>query len=110
MKKPLLEALKERILVGDGAMGTQLQFAGLESGHCGELWNVEHPEKVVEIQRRYVNAGSDVLLTNTFGGSRIMLERHGARSPTRQTATASPSLHHQQGSAPSRPLITASSF
>jgi len=82
MKKPLLDILKERILVGDGAMGTQLQFAGLESGHCGELWNVDHPEKVVEIQRRYVDAGSDVLLTNTFGGSRIMLERHGAADRT----------------------------
>jgi 5-methyltetrahydrofolate--homocysteine methyltransferase len=71
-----LEALKTRVLLGDGAMGTQLQNAGLESGHCGEAWNVDHPDRVLRIQRAYVEAGSDLLLTNTFGASRIMLNRH----------------------------------
>jgi len=52
-------------------------LAGLESGDCGELWNVTHPERVLAIQRRYVEAGADCLITNTFGGSRIMLARHG---------------------------------
>jgi 5-methyltetrahydrofolate--homocysteine methyltransferase len=79
MKKPLLEAVKERPLLGDGAMGTQLMFAGLEQGGCGEAWNLTHPEKVLAIQRRYAEAGSDCVLTNTFGGSRIMLNRHGCR-------------------------------
>jgi len=77
MKKTLLEALKVRPLLGDGAMGTQLMFAGLEQGNCGEEWNLTHPEKVLAIQRRYAEAGSDCILTNTFGGSRIMLNRHG---------------------------------
>ncbi|HXS98489.1 MAG TPA: homocysteine S-methyltransferase family protein [Candidatus Limnocylindrales bacterium] len=77
MKQPLLEAILEHPLLGDGAMGTQLMFAGLEQGGCGEAWNLTHPEKVLGIQRRYVEAGSDCLLTNTFGGSRIMLNRHG---------------------------------
>ena len=77
MKKPLLEALKERPLLGDGAMGTQLMLAGLESGACGEEWNLTHPDRVLGIQRRYAEAGSDCILTNTFGGSRIMLNRHG---------------------------------
>src|SRR5437764_5982074 len=76
MKKPLLEALKDRPLLGDGAMGTQLMFAGLEQGNCGEAWNLTHPERVLAIQRRYAEAGSDCILTNTFGGSRIMLNRH----------------------------------
>ncbi len=76
MSNRLLEALKTRILLGDGAMGTQLQTAGLEPGGCGEAWNVDHPDLVIEIQRRYVEAGSDCLITNTFGGSRIMLDRH----------------------------------
>ena len=75
----LLDAIKERVLIGDGAMGTQLQYAGLEPGGCGEAWNVECPEKVVAIQRNYVEAGSDCLITNTFGGCRIMLERHGQK-------------------------------
>jgi len=58
-------------------MGTQLMAAGLESGGCGEAWNLTHPERVVAIHRRYAEAGADLMLTNTFGGSRIMLNRHG---------------------------------
>ncbi len=79
MKIPLLEAIKERPLLGDGAMGTQLMFAGLEQGACGEAWNLTHPQRVLAIQRRYAEAGSDCIITNTFGGSRIMLNRHGCR-------------------------------
>src|SRR5208282_2168290 len=77
MKTALLQAIRERPLVGDGAMGTQLMLAGLEQGNCGEEWNLTHPQRVLAIQRRYVEAGSDCLITNTFGGSRIMLNRHG---------------------------------
>ena len=76
-KKTLLDVLQERALLGDGAMGTQLMLAGLEQGGCGEAWNLTHPDKVLAIQRRYADAGSNCLLTNTFGGSRIMLNRHG---------------------------------
>jgi len=78
MPKPtLLEALRERPLLSDGAMGTQLMLAGLAQGNCGEEWNLSHPDRVLAIQRRYAEAGSDCILTNTFGGSRIMLNRHG---------------------------------
>jgi len=76
VKKSLLDAIRERPLLGDGAMGTQLMIAGLEQGNSGEAWNLTHPDRVLAIQRRYVDAGSDCLLTNTFGGSRIMLNRH----------------------------------
>jgi 5-methyltetrahydrofolate--homocysteine methyltransferase len=76
-KKTLLDVLQERALLGDGAMGTQLMLAGLEQGGCGEAWNLTHPDKVLAIQRRYADAGSNCILTNTFGGSRIMLNRHG---------------------------------
>lgn len=75
-KKLLQEAALERPMLGDGAMGTQLMFAGLAQGNCGEAWNLSHPERVLAIQRRYVEAGSECLITNTFGGSRIMLNRH----------------------------------
>jgi 5-methyltetrahydrofolate--homocysteine methyltransferase len=76
--KPLLhEAARVRRLVGDGAMGTQLMLAGLEQGACGEAWNLTHPERVLAIQKRYAEAGADCIITNTFGGSRIMLRRHG---------------------------------
>jgi len=77
MTQNLLEAARERVLLSDGAMGTELQRAGLESGGCGEAWNVDHPDRILAIQRSYVEAGSDCLITNTFGGSPIMLERHG---------------------------------
>lgn len=77
MTPRLLDAIGLRPLIGDGAMGTQLMLAGLEQGGCGEAWNLTHPERVLAIQRRYALAGSDCLLTNTFGGSRIRLERHG---------------------------------
>jgi 5-methyltetrahydrofolate--homocysteine methyltransferase len=77
MKKLLQEAVLERRLVCDGAMGTQLMLAGLEPGGCGELWNLTHPDRILRIQRRYVEAGADCIITNTFGASRIMLQRHG---------------------------------
>jgi 5-methyltetrahydrofolate--homocysteine methyltransferase len=77
MRTTLKDALRHRRLVSDGAMGTQLQVAGLEPGGCGEAWNLAHPERVLAIQRRYVEAGADCLTTNTFGGCRLMLERHG---------------------------------
>src|SRR5882672_2945918 len=77
MKPTLLEALQTRRLVCDGAMGTQLMLAGLEQGGCGEAWNLTHPDRVLGIQRRYAEAGADCIITNTFGGSRIMLRRHG---------------------------------
>lgn len=77
MTPSLLDTITQRPLLGDGAMGTQLMLAGLEQGNCGEAWNLTHPERVLGIQRRYADAGSDCILTNTFGGSRIMLNRHG---------------------------------
>jgi 5-methyltetrahydrofolate--homocysteine methyltransferase len=73
----ILEALKERVLLADGAIGTELQKAGLEPGGCGESWNIEHPERLLAIQGAYAEAGSDCISTNTFGASRIMLQRHG---------------------------------
>ena len=77
MQPSLLETLTTRRLACDGAMGTQLMLAGLEQGGCGEAWNLTHPERVLAIQNRYVDAGADCIITNTFGGSRIMLRRHG---------------------------------
>jgi 5-methyltetrahydrofolate--homocysteine methyltransferase len=76
MPKTLKQALLERRLVCDGAMGTQLMLAGLEQGGSGEMWNLTQPEKVLNIQRRYVEAGADCIITNTFGGNRLMLTRH----------------------------------
>ncbi|MCC6126263.1 MAG: homocysteine S-methyltransferase family protein [Pirellulales bacterium] len=62
----------------DGAWGTQLQLRGLPIGECPDPWNLSHPEKVEEVARAYVAAGSRVILTNTFGANRFILERQGA--------------------------------
>jgi 5-methyltetrahydrofolate--homocysteine methyltransferase len=77
MNQTLKQALRKKRLVSDGAMGTQLMLAGLEQGGCGELWNLTHPERVLAIQREYVLAGADCVLTNTFGANGMMLTRHG---------------------------------
>lgn len=73
-KKTILDLVKERVVILDGAMGSQLLAAGLQPGTPSEKWNVEHPEIIQRIQKSYFDAGSDVVLTNTFGGTRIKLE------------------------------------
>ena len=88
----LLQDLGSRVLLSDGAMGTQLQIAGLPSGHCGEAWNLDHPDRILKIQRAYAESGSDCILTNTFGASRIMLNRHGEGDRTREINQAAVSI------------------
>src|SRR5204862_2206792 len=64
-------------IVTDGAWGTQLQAQGLPIGACPDAWNLYHPDRVEAVARAYVEAGSRVVLTNTFGANRIALARHG---------------------------------
>jgi 5-methyltetrahydrofolate--homocysteine methyltransferase len=74
----LLSRLEQgSILVADGATGTMLQSMGLAAGAAPELWNVENPDAVRALYRAYLDAGSNMILSNTFGGSRIKLERTG---------------------------------
>ena len=73
----LMQRLAGRVLVADGAMGTQLQRAGLPVGTGGECWNVEYPDRVLAIHAAYLEAGSDLVLTNTFGATRWVLDPHG---------------------------------
>jgi 5-methyltetrahydrofolate--homocysteine methyltransferase len=77
MSESFLDALKRRVLLADGAVGTELQKGELEPGGCGERWNVEYPDRILAIQRAYAEAGADCLTANTFGASRVMLEQHG---------------------------------
>ncbi len=65
------------VLVADGAAGTFLMEAGLPSGTPPDLWNIENPEAILALHRGYVEAGSQVILTNTFGANRIKLEKAG---------------------------------
>jgi len=74
----LIERLvAEGPVVTDGAWGTQLQARGLAAGECPDAWNLSHPERVEQVARAYVDAGSQVIITNTFGANRFTLARHG---------------------------------
>lgn len=71
------EWLKNKTIIADGAMGTMLQKFGLPIGACPDGWNLSHPEIVKIVHKEYVDAGADIILTNTFGGSRLRLARFG---------------------------------
>lgn len=70
-------ALQQRVLVADGAMGTMLHAAGLPAGIPPEAWNRDNPDAVRAVHAAYIAAGADIVLTNTLGGMRLKLERHG---------------------------------
>ena len=73
---PLIKSLIESgPVVTDGSWGTQIQKRGLKRGECPDSWNLSYPERVLEVARQYVDAGSRVILTNTFGGSRLALKK-----------------------------------
>ncbi|MGD0571923.1 MAG: homocysteine S-methyltransferase family protein [Sedimentisphaerales bacterium] len=76
-KLNLKDRLHKGLFLLDGAMGTQLIGLGIEPGKCSELLNFESPGLVLRIHNSYLNAGSDAIITNTFGGSGIALARHG---------------------------------
>jgi len=74
----ILEELKQgKILLSDGALGTLLQTKGLQPGECPELWNITHRKDLTEIAEAYLNAGSEIITTNSFGGSRLKLSQYG---------------------------------
>src|SRR5215475_6984460 len=81
MSDRLARLLAERpYLLADGATGTNLFDAGLASGDAPELWNVEFPERVEKLHRDMTAAGADIILTNSFGGSRYRLKLHKAEA------------------------------
>jgi 5-methyltetrahydrofolate--homocysteine methyltransferase len=75
--KNLMEELAVRPVCGDGAMGTLLMARGMTSGACGMAWNIDRPDDVKAIHEAYLAAGSRLITTNSFGGSRFVLDGHG---------------------------------
>jgi len=77
-KKNLLERLGDgEILVSDGATGTNLQLVGMERGKSAEDWVLENPQAIMDLERQFIDAGSDIILTCTFGGTRLRLAASG---------------------------------
>jgi 5-methyltetrahydrofolate--homocysteine methyltransferase len=77
MNETILDAIEKGIVLLDGGMGTELIAQGFPQGACPETWNVEKSAVVQNIHKSYFDAGSDAVLTNSFGGSQIKLEAYG---------------------------------
>src|SRR5260221_4484305 len=77
MHPVLRQLLAEGPVLTDGAWGTELQARGLGIGEFPDSWNLLHPDRVAEVASSYVQAGSRVILTNTFGANRLRLQDHG---------------------------------
>ncbi len=75
--KEFKSLLEEKVLVLDGATGTELQDAGLPQGACPEAWVLDNPDKLISVQKRYFAAGSDAVYTCTFGANRLKLKEFG---------------------------------
>jgi 5-methyltetrahydrofolate--homocysteine methyltransferase len=79
-KNKIDKVLKDRILLLDGASGTELQMRGMPAGVCPEIWCLEHPDVIQEVHRSYQAAGSDMVYTCTFGANRLKLAEFGVET------------------------------
>jgi methionine synthase I (cobalamin-dependent) len=84
MQTLIQELISKGPVLTDGAWGTEFQARGLEAGECPDSWNLKYPERVEEVARAYVEAGSQVILTNTFRANRLALAGHGMAEQVRE--------------------------
>jgi methionine synthase I (cobalamin-dependent) len=84
----LNDRIRRGLLLLDGAMGSQLFARGVETGKGNDYLNIESPQVVLEVQQDYIRAGSDAMLTNTFGANKYTLARHGLGDMTMKINTA----------------------
>ena len=97
-------------LVTDGAMGTQLFAAGLMAGDPPEVWNLEHPDRIRAIHQSYVDAGSDIILTNSFGGNRHRLKLHSMEGRVHQLNAAAAAIGRDVADSADRRVLVAGSM
>ena len=98
------------VLLADGATGSNLFDAGLQSGDAPELWNADHPARIARHYQSFIDAGSDIILTNTFGGTRYRLMRHGAENRVGELNEKGAHLARQQVDRAGREIIVAGSM
>ena len=110
MSHPLQQLLDEKgVLLADGATGTNLFAEGLEAGEAPEVWNFEHPEKIATHHRKFVEAGADIILTNSFGGTRQRLKLHNYQDRVFETNKKAAEIARGVADAAGRKVIVAGS-
>lgn len=97
-------------LIADGAMGTTLMSAGLGSGEAPERWNRSHPDRVRAVHRSYIQAGAQIVLTNSFGGSRFRLKLHGLQGQVAELNRITAELARAEADAAPHPVAVAGSM
>ena len=97
-------------LLADGAMGSNLFLRGLVSGEAPELWNIEHPARIAELHAEFIAAGSDIILTNSFGGTRHRLKLHHADGRVAELNERAAQLAREAVAASGRPVVVAGSM
>jgi len=98
-----------KVLVADGATGTNLFEMGLVAGEAPEIWNFEHPERVTVLHQGFVEAGADVILTNTFGANARRLMLHGMQERAREINIIAARLARAVADKAGRPVVVAGS-
>ena len=108
MQNRFLRLLEQHdILLADGATGTNLFALGLVSGDSPEFWNTEHPDRVAQHYRSFIDAGADIVLTNTFGGSRYRLQLHNGQDRVTEFNRAGARILAEQIAASGRDVAVA---
>lgn len=97
----------QSFVIGDGAMGTMLQAAGLTSGGSPEEWNVERPDVLKDIHQAYVDAGSQTITTNSFGGTRYRLALHNHQDRVREFNLAAARIAREVADAAPHEVLVA---
>jgi len=111
MKTSLHDLLaSNRAVVADGAMGTMLFALGLANGESPELWNVEQAEKVRSVHRAYIEAGAQIVLTNTFGCNRVRLGMHGLEERAAEFNVAGARNARAEADAAADPVVVGGSM
>ena len=96
-------------LLADGATGTNLFNMGLQAGDAPELWNTDHPDRIIALYSGAVDAGSDLFLTNTFGGTAARLKLHDAQNRVRELNRVGAELGREVADRAERPVVVAGS-
>ncbi|MEQ9258536.1 MAG: betaine--homocysteine S-methyltransferase, partial [Roseovarius sp.] len=110
MPNALSEMMETRDwILADGATGTNLFNMGLSSGDAPEMWNDEHPDRIAKLYTMAVDAGSDLFLTNSFGGNAARLKLHGAQKRARELSRISAEIGREVADQRDRKVIVAGS-